>query len=187
MTNCSGSKKMTGISAQGSDSLLAKLLNQHPGFFDAVMKKKKEFNVQIIYTQIDRKKNVGVVFTDHYFNVNKENYFYPASTVKFPIAVLALQKLNELKVPGLDMNTTMITSADGKIQTNVYNDPTTKDGRPTIAHYIKKILLVSDNDAFNRLYEFLGQDYINKSLHKMGYSNVQIIHRLYQRLIASLC
>ncbi|HEY6063597.1 MAG TPA: serine hydrolase, partial [Chitinophagaceae bacterium] len=45
-------------------------------------------------------------------------------------------------------------------------------------HYIKKILLVSDNDAFNRLYEFLGQEYINNALHKMGYADAQIIHRL---------
>ena len=42
----------------------------------------------------------------------------------------------------------------------------------------KKILLASDNDAFNRLYEFLGQEYINNSLRKMGYKDVQIIHRL---------
>ena len=72
----------------------------------------------------------------------------------------------------------MITEADGEGQTAVYNDPTTADGRPTIAHYIKKILLASDNDAFNRLYEFLGQAYINNSLHKMGYEDIQIIHRL---------
>jgi hypothetical protein len=38
--------------------------------------------------------------------------------------------------------------------------------------------LVSDNDAFNRLYEFLGQEYINNTLHKMGYDDIQIIHRL---------
>jgi hypothetical protein len=38
--------------------------------------------------------------------------------------------------------------------------------------------LVSDNDAFNRLYEFLGQEYINNTLHKMGYKEVQIVHRL---------
>jgi hypothetical protein len=37
---------------------------------------------------------------------------------------------------------------------------------------------VSDNNAFNRLYEFLGQEYINKSLHKMGYTGAEIIHRL---------
>jgi len=37
---------------------------------------------------------------------------------------------------------------------------------------------VSDNDASNRLYEFLGADYINNSLHKMGFKDVQLIHRL---------
>jgi hypothetical protein len=72
----------------------------------------------------------------------------------------------------------MISEAGYNGQTEVYNDPSTSDGRPTIEHYIKKILLVSDNDAFNRLYEFLGQEYINNTLHKMGYKEVQIVHRL---------
>ena len=134
--------------------------------------------MQIVYTQVDRTKDGNARFADHYFNVNAEKYFYPASTVKFPIVILALQKLNELNIPGLDKNTTMITEAGYNGQTAVYNDSTAADGRPTIAHYIKKILLVSDNDAFNRLYEFLGQEYINNTLHKMGYADVQIIHRL---------
>jgi hypothetical protein len=83
-----------------------------------------------------------------------------------------------LQVPGLNSNATMMTDSNFSGQTPVYNDPSSPNGRPTIAHYIKKILLVSDNDAFNRLYEFLGQEYINNTLHKMGYSSVQIIHRL---------
>ena len=37
---------------------------------------------------------------------------------------------------------------------------------------------MSDNDAFNRLYEFLGQDYINEKLHEKGYSSARIVHRL---------
>ena len=52
----------------------------------------------------------------------------------------------------------MITEKGFSGQTAVYNDPTTPDGRPTIAHYMKKIFLVSDNDAFNRLYQFLGRN-----------------------------
>jgi hypothetical protein len=72
----------------------------------------------------------------------------------------------------------MITETGFSKQTAVYNDPTTPDGRPTVEHYIKKIFLVSDNDAFNRLYELLGQGQINKELHKKGYSNVDILHRL---------
>ena len=92
--------------------------------------------------------------------------------------MLALQKLNELKINALDKNTTMVTDRAYSGQTAVNNDPSTPDGKPTIAQYIKKILLVSDNDAFNRLYEFLGQDYINDQMGKKGYSNVQILHRL---------
>jgi hypothetical protein len=95
-----------------------------------------------------------------------------------PVAVLALQKLNTLKVHSLDKFSTMITEKSRDAQTVVYNDPTSEDGRPTVAHYIKKIFLVSDNDAFNRLYEFLGQEYINNTMHRMGWDSVQIVHRL---------
>lgn len=156
---------------------LADLLKQHPDRFQKILSN-PDHKVQIIYTQIDRRKNGKAEFVDHYFNMNDSVYFYPASTVKLPVAILALQKLNELKIAGLDMNTMMVTEASYSGQTEVYNDPSSPDGRPTIEHYIKKILLVSDNDAFNRLYEFLGQEYINKTLHKMGYHDVQIIHRL---------
>jgi hypothetical protein len=95
-----------------------------------------------------------------------------------PTAIMALQRLNQLKIPGLDKNTTMITDSAYSRQDAVYNDPNSADGRPTVANYIKKIFLVSDNDAFNRLYEFLGQEYINNTLHKMGYDSAQVIHRL---------
>src|ERR1043166_1719855 len=150
------------------DAFMTNLLESNPQYFDSILKKKNELNVQIIYTQINRTKNSKPIFTDHYFNLDTNRYYYPASTVKLPVALLALQKLRELNIPGLDMNTTMITEADHSGQSEVYNDPTSADGKPTVAHYIKKILLVSDNDAFNRLYEFLGQEYINNNLHKMG-------------------
>ncbi|HJS54726.1 MAG TPA: serine hydrolase [Chitinophagaceae bacterium] len=172
------SKTDTSFKINGTTHvLLIDLLKQYPEFFQSVLSN-AESRVQIIYTQIDRKKNQRPIFTDHYFNINDSAYFYPASTVKLPVAILALQKLNELKIKGLDKKATMITEADYSGQTEVYNDPTAPDGRPTIEHYIKKILLVSDNDAFNRLYEFLGQEYINKTLHKMGYKEVEIVHRL---------
>lgn len=154
------------------------LLAAHPQYFDSVIRQKDEWNVQVMYTRIDRDANHKPHFTDYTFNADNEKYFYPASTVKFPIAILALQKLRELNIPGLDMNTTMITLSNSEAQTEVLNDPTAPDGRPTIAHYIKKIFLVSDNDAFNRLYEFLGQGYINQTLRRMGYKEAQIIHRL---------
>lgn len=163
-----------------SDTFINNLLANNPQLFNSIIPQVKELGIQVIYTQIDRgkKEKDKVKFTDFTFGLDANNYFYPASTVKLPIAILALQRLNELKIAGLDKNTTMITGAAYTGETEVMNDPSAADGRPTIAHYIKKILLVSDNDAFNRLYEFLGSDYINTSLHAMGYKDVQIIHRL---------
>ena len=160
-----------------TDPFLEQLLATDPEL-SGMIKHKKEWNTQIIYTQIDRGGNGVPVLTHHYFNVNPAQYFYPASTVKFPVSLLALQRLNELKEKGIDRNTTMITETAGDQQTAVYNDPSSVDGRPTIGQYIRKILMVSDNDAYNRLYEFLGQDYINASLHKKGYDDVQFLHRL---------
>lgn len=157
---------------------LESLMQQYPQYFDDILKRKDYLNVQVIFTQINRQANGVPNLTHHYFNVDPGKYFYPASTVKLPIVLLALQKLNELKEKNIDRNTTMLTETAFSGQTAVFNDPTAIDGRPTIAHYIKKILLVSDNDAYNRLYEFLGQQYINTEMKKKGYENVQVLHRL---------
>src|SRR6266496_3068921 len=177
ITACHATHTIMTTLPRQKDSLIYDLLHSQPQHFDSLLQNEDGYGMQIIYTQIDQKRKGKVVLTDHFFNVN-DKYFYPASTVKLPIAFLALQKLKKLRQKGLDKYTSMITEAAYSGQTEVYNDPTSPDGRPTIAQYIKKILLVSDNDAFNRLYEFLGQEYINKTLQEMGYNDVQIIHRL---------
>lgn len=161
-----------------TDAFLAELLGNNAALLGEVLSKKDSLRLQIIYTKIDRKENNQPVFTDYRYNLRPDVYFYPASTVKMPTALLALQRINELKVPGLTRNSAMLTGAGYSGQNEVFNDPNSPDGRPSVAQYVKKIFLVSDNDAFNRLYEFLGQQYINEQLHKMGYDSAEIIHRL---------
>jgi hypothetical protein len=176
MTPTEELKKTTGPVT--NSALLTDILQKHPDDFDSLLKANETWQIKIIYTQVDRRANNKPVFKNYYFNIDPKQYFYPASTVKMPTAIMALQRLNQLKIPGLDKNTTMITDSAYSRQDAVYNDPNSADGRPTVANYIKKIFLVSDNDAFNRLYEFLGQEYINNTLHKMGYDSAQVIHRL---------
>jgi hypothetical protein len=146
----------------------------------AILNNPGTYNTQIIYTQINRDADNKPSFTTYLHNSDPNFYFYPASVVKMPIAFLALQKINELNQKGIAItkDMTMITESSSAMQSSVYNDPTTADGRPTIANYIKKIFLVSDNDAFNRLYEFLGQEYTNSTLQRMGYKDAEILHRL---------
>lgn len=161
-----------------TDPFLENLLRQYPLYFEAILKNRTSYKVQIIYTQINRDINNTPHFKDYYFNVNADHYFYPASTVKMPVALLALQRLKELNIGGLNKDAAMLTESAYSGQTSVYNDPTSANGTPTAAQYIKEIFLVSDNNAFNRLYEFLGQQYINTQLHNKGYKGAQINHRL---------
>ncbi|MBT8181492.1 MAG: class A beta-lactamase-related serine hydrolase [Eudoraea sp.] len=120
-----------------------------------------QYEVQILYTQIDHNRD-SLILTDYEFQLDERNYFYPASTVKLPIAVLALEKLNLTDT--LNRNTRYYIEGD-----SVEN---------TFAEDISKILSVSDNHANNRLLEYQGQDDINKRLETKGITPVRISHRL---------
>jgi len=134
--------------------------------------------VQVIYTRIDRDSKNVPGFKTYTFGLDTSLYFYPASTVKMPAAALALEKLNHLRIRGLDRTDRMVTGAATSPQTPVESDSSAESSEPSIEHYIKKIFLVSDNDAYNRLYEFLGQGYLNEQLHRKGFTRTRIIHRL---------
>jgi hypothetical protein len=143
-----------------------------------IIENKKEYGFQLIYTQINRDEINMPHLQSWFYNVDKDNYFYPASTVKLPSAILALEKINMLDVPGLSKVSTMYTDSSYSGQTSVYHDSSSRSFQPSVAHYIKKIFLVSDNDAFNRLYEFLGQEYLHETLKSKGFTNTGIVHRL---------
>lgn len=154
------------------------MFRNDPTTFEKIFRNKTDLNVQIIYTEVAKRPGGKTVFTNHYFNKGGSGYFYPASAIKLPIALLTLQKLNLLTDKGIFRNTTMLTGSNYSGQTEVYNDPNTPDGKPCIEQYIKRAMLANDNDACNRLYEFLGQEYINTALKKHGYDNVEILHRI---------
>ena len=126
-----------------------------------VMDSIKKYQVQIRYTQIDR-RNDSVLFTDYDFQVSDSVYFYPASTVKFPTAVLAMEKINQ---------TDTLT-----INTKYYIEGDTIES--TVADDVNEIFAVSDNLANNRLIEFLGFETINQSLKNKDIAPVRLSHRL---------
>jgi hypothetical protein len=101
-------------------------------------------------------------------------YFNPASMVKLPLAVLALEKLYPLKKKGIDKYTTVVFDSVQPWHRPLYKDTTAADGRPTIAHFIKRAFLVSENDPFNRLYQWMGGAQTNRRLHHLGYKDVRI-------------
>jgi len=161
-----------------NDSLLVALMKQNPNNYASLLADPAQYRIQILYTQINRDKNNIPHFKDYSYRLNPNEYFYPASTVKFPLSVLALEKLNDLKITGLNKASTAIYDSVTARQETIYNNPYAIDGRQTIEQAIKEVLVVSDNNAANRLYEFLGQEYIHSQLANKGYPEVYIRNRL---------
>ena len=167
------------LSAAAQDSpLLLELLRSRPADFQHLLAPGNPYEVQIIYTDIGRDSTGRPHFTSHHYGVDSTRYFYPASTVKMPVAFLALEKLHRLRIRGLDRDTPMYTEAGSPPQTVTYQDTSATNGLPSVGHYIKKIFLVSDNAAFNRLYEWVGQAAVNEALHAKGYTHSRLLHRL---------
>lgn len=162
----------------GNENILENLIDDNLHELNPVIDNKDKYELQIIYTQIIRDNENNVKFNTYSFNGKPDTYFYPASTVKFAAAVLALEKLNDLNIEGVNKYTHL--SIDSVYGGHVSFDKNFKDecGYPNIANYIKQIFIVSDNEAFNRLYDFLGQKEINEKLLKRGFNNTKIIHRL---------
>ena len=139
----------------------------------------KSFEIQVRYTQIDRDEHGNPTFTTHKWNEN-DAYFYPASSVKMPVAFAALEKFNAIKKehPCLSIHDPFITEADQKPQTVDTIHRYLKE-KPTLAEHIRLIFAISDNNTYNRLFEFTGQEFINQIHRDKGiFTNSHIIHRV---------
>ncbi|MFN3316902.1 MAG: serine hydrolase, partial [Raineya sp.] len=110
------------------------------------------------------------------------NYFYPASTVKLPVILLSLEKVNKINDLKEDIvlnrNTRMSNLAGKFCNESSWAGNPNDTNPPSIAKYAEQILLVSDNTAFSKLYEFLGQKYIHEALYQKGYDSIRIVRRL---------
>jgi hypothetical protein len=158
-----------------SSALLQTIFNTNNNkIFQEVLSNPEKYRCRVIYTQINRDKNNKPHFTNYYFHYDPSIYFNPASMVKMPLAFLSLEKLNGMTSKGINKYTPLQIDSSYPWQRPAYHDSSSQNGLPSIAHYIKKAFLVSDNDAYNRMYQFVGQQAINHKLHQKGYKSVRI-------------
>lgn len=157
------------------ENLIEDILKNREDLFGEVLKNLEKHEIQILYTQINRDENNNPLFKSFRYNVDKDKYFYPASSVKLSACVLALEKLNNLNI---DSKASLTIQKGRDSQSAVRVDYSSPSKKPNIENYIKKVLIASDNDGFDRLYEFLGQEYYNETLWKKGYKDTMIVHRL---------
>ena len=159
-----------------SDNPLPKIISSMESKFSDVVRNPKKHKLQILYTQIDRRESKEPIFKTYSFGLDTNDYFYPASAIKLPIAVLAIEKANLLKE--INVHNRFEIDPGSVYKMGVLVSPDSKSGYPSIAHSIRKMFVVSDNNSSNYMYDFLGRDYINKRLWDSGFKSVRMKHRL---------
>ena len=168
------------VAAQFLGNPLRQLLRRDTAGLARVLARPEAYRLQILYTRIRRDAAGQPHFRSYHYRLRPREYFYPASTVKLAAAALALQKLRALieNTPGLTADSPMLTDSAFAGQSRVRRDTSSASGRPTVANYVRKALIVSDNDAFNRLYEFVGPQELNQELRRLGLRQSRLQHRL---------
>ncbi|TKD58947.1 serine hydrolase [Flavobacterium sp. ASW18X] len=146
---------------QTTENFLAVALTSKDPRIKNVVDSIAKYKVQLQYVKINRIGD-SIQFKTFNFQVDSSVYFYPASTVKLPTAVAALEKLNAIDT--LTLDTKFYVEGDTTVT--------------TFSSCIRDIFAVSDNAANNRLVEFLGFDDLNHRLKRTGIGPVRISHRL---------
>lgn len=100
--------------------------------------------VQILYSSIQRDSLGKPLFEEFSYNLDKNYYYYPASTVKLPISILAIQKINYLKDKGFEIsiNTPFIVIDSKNDLISINNDSNYENEVLSVANCIKKYFYI---------------------------------------------
>lgn len=158
-----------------------KILNQSsagniPGWDD-----RRTHEIQLLYTQIDRDSFNVPQFTSYHLELDSPRYFFPGEAIYPSIAALSLAKLNLIYMnPAYGQptpETPLLIDEGGAPQYPNYNSSMLPDSLPTVRKYVDNMLLRAQPVAYNRLYEFLGRNYIFNTLQQKGMTSANVIER----------
>ncbi|KAG0608095.1 hypothetical protein M758_8G077600 [Ceratodon purpureus] len=159
------------------------VLSQHPAQFADLLADAPRFRFQVLLS-VPLPGVPKPRLARHGFRVDHE-YFYPASAIKLCAAVAAVQKLDRIRsLFGINVNCITpvgLYSLFEGVEDDRSDPSNINQKQITVAHEIRKIFLVSDNQAFNRLFSFVGHRTINQAMWDLGMQSTRLHHRLSER------
>jgi hypothetical protein len=160
---------------------LAPLLHSYSNRFAQVLATPEIFRVQILVAEVVTNRLGQPALQRSGYRVDAE-YFYPASSIKLCAAIAALQTIEQLQAKSASPD---LMDAPLEIAPLFPGDaPQTRDpsnlesGHITVAQELRKLALISGNEAFNRLYDLVGHAELNQNMHALGLRSVVLNHRL---------
>ena len=127
--------------------------------------------VQIALTRIEREADGGARFSTATFGVQRPRWFPAASIVKLPIALLLAE---ELEAANLGFNARTVLDAAPRSGNWAEREPLAEPVWQTLW----RMLVISENVPFNRLYDVLGPDRLQARLAELGFDDARLISRL---------
>lgn len=159
------------------DGWVEATLREADGKFDLVLSDPAKYRLQIVISEIDVASKTAVT---HGYRVDDE-FSFAASAIKVFASIAALRKLQTLGAPGLSLATPFGACGREETTCGPDRDRTNLDSQKvTLGHEIRKMHLVSNNRAFNRLYDFVGHREINEDAWALGFGSLRIRHRMGQ-------
>jgi Beta-lactamase enzyme family len=166
-----------------ADAVMEAMRRERPQAFESIEGKHRDHRVQIAFAKIVPSLDGSSPTLVRWTYRCGDEYFYPASSVKLFACIAAFEKLAELRAssgnPLVDADSPMHLSPLFAGDASQDGDASNVSGQViTVHHLMRKIMLVSDNEAFNRLYDLVGRDELNARMHAAGLASVSISHRL---------
>lgn len=159
-----------------NDNLVVELLRSHPEGLAPYLEDPARWRLQILVGQVIEDDTGVPRLERHAFRLDAE-YTYPASSIKTFAALAALQRVQE--DPRLELSTPLRYDALFDDEVVEDSDETNLEGGAiTVGHEVRKLSLVSDNRAYNRLYELVGQRELHELCWSSGFSSLRLHHRL---------
>lgn len=157
--------------------LLAILKGKEP-IVDEVLANPEKYHLQINFTSVQEYQN-EVTLNEYSFN--KDKYYYqPASLIKLPLALVSLEMLTKFQENyGINITTPLqMNTCSCDLGTNNYVN---RKPSPNLDILYKEMLIMSNNDAYNFFYDFVGPTYFNKRMRELNFPNIILRNRFYAR------
>ncbi len=170
-----GQVATTSSASRILQNVLDSLENKYP----KVIENPEKYRFKIVFTEIKRTKEKVSLETVG-FRMEEKEYLYPASVVKLPTILIALEEYNKIhKIRSRVTYETLIkfNKEKGCMPTAFSVKVGNKLEYYSLDLFTKQMLGISDNDAYNRMYDFVGQQQLNRRLKELNFQNGKIIRK----------
>lgn len=161
------------------EQVLKKVFDSIGKIYPEIVQSPEKYRLKVVLTGIKR-SNEQVQLETAGFRTDANEYLYPASTVKLPSLLVALEESNRLKAMNSSLSSSTSLSfikkkgcltSSNSFKINKVSHPITLDLLG------KQVLLVSDNNAYNYIFEYCGQKLLNQRITSIGFDNARFTRK----------